>query len=291
MQLSATVSIPVVIAVGGILFNASQNERNKQVEQRRGQDEALQGYLGEMSDLLADEDFSAYLQTVATAAPSQPNQEVDLQRTVAQARTLTLLRRIGPEEEGGRQMQTEHEEKDRPGVRLEAQQLGSAERKGRVLEFLYKAKLIMDEKSIISLGEADLEDVSLPGADLSKASLEGAYLRHANFGPRGERTTRLSSANLGNANLTLAFMPAADLSSANLRDADLDGTNLRGATMTNAEFDNDTYLTGANLAGADLSGATGLTTDKISRTIESGATKLPDGVKPPERWNLPLLER
>jgi hypothetical protein len=44
--------VPVVIAAGGLWYNRQQHERGLQVENQRAQDEALQAYLDQMSDLL-----------------------------------------------------------------------------------------------------------------------------------------------------------------------------------------------------------------------------------------------
>jgi hypothetical protein len=44
--------VPVVLAVGGYLFNSSQNQADQKVAERRAQDEALQAYLDEIGKLL-----------------------------------------------------------------------------------------------------------------------------------------------------------------------------------------------------------------------------------------------
>jgi hypothetical protein len=44
--------IPVVIAGGGLWFNAQQREGEQRIANERAQDEALQAYLDQMSDLL-----------------------------------------------------------------------------------------------------------------------------------------------------------------------------------------------------------------------------------------------
>jgi len=262
MQLSATASIPIVIAVGGLLFNSAQNERNKEVEQRRAQDEALQSYLGEMSDLLADEGFREYLLEEQSARDSERNAEAELQRTVAQARTLTILRRLGAESDYTALGRSDEE---RPGVSTAAQLLGSAERKGRVLEFLYQAGLITNGKTVINLDGADLEDVKLPfEADLSDADLSDAILMNAS----------LNRADLTNANLSGARLNNSDLTAAYLTKAYLTGTDLDGAM----------------LPGADLSEANGLDPDRLPRAIGDERTQLP-GVTRPDEWYMSLSEQ
>jgi hypothetical protein len=44
--------VPAVIAAGGLWFNRQQQERGLAIESQRAQDEALQGYLDKMTDLL-----------------------------------------------------------------------------------------------------------------------------------------------------------------------------------------------------------------------------------------------
>jgi hypothetical protein len=44
--------VPAVIAGGGLWFNAQQRERDQQIASDRAQDEALQAYLDQMSDML-----------------------------------------------------------------------------------------------------------------------------------------------------------------------------------------------------------------------------------------------
>jgi Flp pilus assembly protein TadB len=44
--------VPVVLARGGLWFNAQQREREQQLANERAQDKALQAYLDQMSDML-----------------------------------------------------------------------------------------------------------------------------------------------------------------------------------------------------------------------------------------------
>src|SRR5829696_3016723 len=141
--------VPAVIAGGGLWFNRQQREREletarqqreREVEiaERRTQDEALQAYLDQMGQLLLDKD-----------RPLRQSKEDDEVRTLARARTLTLLRRL------------------------------DGERMASVLQFLVEAKLVqrVEERApIIRLGGADLS-----GAYLRVADLIGADLNHADL--------------------------------------------------------------------------------------------------------------
>jgi uncharacterized protein YjbI with pentapeptide repeats len=70
----------VVIAGGGLWFNAQQRAREQQIANERAQDEALQAYLDQMSQLLTDKD-----------RPLLRSQRGDNLSVLARARTLTAL--------------------------------------------------------------------------------------------------------------------------------------------------------------------------------------------------------
>jgi hypothetical protein len=173
--------VPAVLAIGGYLFNSSQNRATQAATERRAQDEALQAYLNHMSDMLMPKEDQPSL-----SGESPP----ESLRTLARARTLTVLRRL------------------------------DGERKGRVLQFLQESGLIeggrfyKEGHSVrINLSGADLSE-----ADLSEADLNGASLRRAH----------LSRAHLSRAFLNRADLSGADLSGASLTYADL--TDTKGVT-------------------------------------------------------------
>jgi uncharacterized protein YjbI with pentapeptide repeats len=124
------------------------------------------------------------------------NEEDSEVRTLARARTLTVLRRLEPRG------------------------------KGDVVQFLYEAGLIKGTHPVISLYQADLFEADLSVVRLSDANLRGAYLRRADL-----RYANLDSANLINANLFAAYLRGADLSDARLDNARLDNADLRNANL------------------------------------------------------------
>ena len=84
--------VPFALVVISFLFTAQQDQRQQQIEnqraeaerelaEQRAQDEALQAYLDQMSTLLLEKDLRK----------SEAGSEV---RTLARARTLTVLRRM-----------------------------------------------------------------------------------------------------------------------------------------------------------------------------------------------------
>src|SRR5215216_213970 len=175
--------VPLVLVGIGLLFEMQQAERQQAMEEQqqaledrraraeqklaeqRAQDEALQAYLDQMSSLLLEKDLRT----------SEQESEV---RTLARARTLTVLGRLDPS------------------------------RKTAVMQFLVDADLVqsIDERDpIISLNgvdlsganvsDANLRNADLNGAELSDANLSGVYLGDANLrGAKGVANEQLAAA-------------------------------------------------------------------------------------------------
>src|SRR5215217_2543709 len=163
--------IPLALATIGLWFSAQQDAHQQQIEKKRAmsdrqiedqraQDAALQAYLDQMSELMLERKLH----------DSEEGSEV---RTLAQARTRTILTRL------------------------------DGRRKGSVVQFLYEASLINKKHPVVSLTSAFLPDgapksvnVGLRGADLRGAALREADLREADLSE-----AKLSGANLSDVNL------------------------------------------------------------------------------------------
>jgi hypothetical protein len=160
--------VPLALVVIGLVFTMLQDARQQEIEdkraqqaqrienqraeaerelaEQRAQDEALQAYLDQMGSLLLERDLRT----------SKEDSEV---RTLARARTLTVLGRLDPS------------------------------RKTAVMQFLAEAKLLQNVEgrgAIITFSGADLSGANLTdaadnlsGADLSDADLSGANLQGA----------------------------------------------------------------------------------------------------------------
>jgi uncharacterized protein YjbI with pentapeptide repeats len=221
--------VPLALVVIGFLFTAQQDQRQQNIEDQRAQqaqkienqraeaerelavqsaqDEALQAYLDQMSSLILEKDLRE----------SKKHSEV---RTLARARTLTVLRRL------------------------------DSSRKGQVLSFLAEANLVQgqgknNDQRVIKLGQADLNDADLEAITLSGADLHGADLRGASLD-----LATLSWAYLWGAELNNADLSSTELDHADLSHADLTGANLRGTIALRS-----LSLREANLREADLSHA------------------------------------
>jgi uncharacterized protein YjbI with pentapeptide repeats len=234
--------VPAALAIGVYLLNRAQSERERKaedaqqeralaVESQRAQDEALQAYIDQMGNLLLHKDVPLRL--------SKEGAEV---RTLARARTLTVLGRL------------------------------DSERKGNVVQFLYGSGLIGRTEAILSLIGADLSGANLREANLRGANLRGANLRGAILFFAHLSGASLSEADLREATLIDAILDVTDLSRANLRGANLETANLEregnyeyiGSRVNLSESDlsgaylravglSESDLSGANLHGADLS--------------------------------------
>jgi uncharacterized protein YjbI with pentapeptide repeats len=223
--------VPLMLAAIGFWFTAQQDARQQQIENQRAeaerelavqraQDEALQAYLNEMSSLLLEKDLRA----------SEEESEV---RTLARARTLTVLRR-----------------------------LEDPNRKTAIMEFLVEAELVQRIEGrgpVISLGGAELRganlsDATLSGAVLSDANLAEVHLSNADLSGAHIDGANLSGATLRNADLSDADLSGATLSSASLYAVSLSGTTLRYADLSDADL-SEASLYQADLSNADFSGA------------------------------------
>jgi uncharacterized protein YjbI with pentapeptide repeats len=265
--------VPVALAGIGLWFTVQQDVRQHQIEDRRAkaeraiqeqnaQDAELQAYLDQMSSLL----LKGNLLT---------SQEGGAVRTLARARTLTVLATLDPS------------------------------RKTQVLQFLVEANLVQAGREgedpdgrdpIILLGEVthsitpgEKGGADLVGVDLSNADLFGAFLISVDLSNAYLVGAVLNHANLTNADLSNAVLDHADLSNAvldyaNLSKARLYRANLVGAVLYNKDAreqglnpsETRANLTGADLTRANLEGATVADEQLAQAKFLEGAT-MPDG--------------
>jgi hypothetical protein len=215
--------IPIVLAIGGYWFNHSENSRSQDIANRRAEtdaqiaeqrrhDDALQGYVDHIGELLLHKD-----------QPLRDSKEGDEVRTLARARTLTMLHGW-------------------------LSGLGDDERKRSVLQFLYESRLISKDRSVIDLRDTNLMGAFLTYINLSNADLSGAWLSNA----------KLYRANLSEANLIDADLSDADLAAADLSGAEITGEQLAkvesldGATMPNGQIYEDWLKTSEGKKHQDL---------------------------------------
>jgi uncharacterized protein YjbI with pentapeptide repeats len=314
-----TLLIPVtgglLIGWAGFKFNQKQREREEAVENKQAQDNAIQAYLDQMSDLLVDR----HLRSLPKGS--------DIHR-LAEARTLEVL------------LGLDSDRKRRPlklvyGLGLIKNRSNTAERNVALLD-VENLSLNNPDTGETDGALLDLENLSLDHADLTELSLRKACLRFADLRGADLQGSDLSGADLGYADLRGANLTNADLSDANLSEANLlpydedhpaklSLHNLKDHALPSVDylrslaklqkkqrfaeqnrvlglpsrltrslknrlistrqvtFTNltDTKLTGADLTGAILANAylgntRGLERKQVERAIGNGETKLPN---------------
>jgi uncharacterized protein YjbI with pentapeptide repeats len=202
--------VPAAIAAGGLWFNAQQQERAQRLANERAQDEALQGYLDGMSQLLTDKE-----------RPLHKAQPSDTFSTVARARTLTVL------------------------ARLDSERKGSVVRFLYEAGLIHKDRLIVDLQRSRDLRGTDLSATYLTNSSLCRADLRGVDLNRT-FLPGAN----LSYANLSGANLSETQMNSVNLKHANLDGAILSGAILYGADLRSARGVTQEQIAQARPVGA-----------------------------------------
>jgi uncharacterized protein YjbI with pentapeptide repeats len=264
--------VPLMLVAIGLVFALQQDARQNSLEEnraraereladQRAQDEALQAYLNQMSQLmlertLLEAEQGAHVHTLAQARTSTVILRLDAEHNESVTRFLSNSGLAARSEDSARLLrEITLSHATLSGAYLPKADLSSADLSSADLE---DAHLIGADLSYADLSYADLSRVHLIGANLSDANLRGADLSNID----------LSGADLSSANLEGAYLSYADLSDANLR-----GANLKGV---------GTDILGANLEGADLSGALKLSAEKIVDAVAhhhlEGAT-MPNGQK------------
>jgi uncharacterized protein YjbI with pentapeptide repeats len=195
----------IIITIVSHTYNKRQREREEAVQTLRAQDELLQKYLDQMSDLLVNrglrpepadaerkglqkyvdqvDDLLINLNLRSEPADAEPKSHI---RKLAQARTIAAL--LG--------LDSEHKE--------------------RPLKLVYELGLIGKGNPILKLRNAGLD-----GANLSELTLHQASLKSFDL-----RLSDLKGADLGRSNLNLADLRGSDLRRADLKGADLTEANL-----------------------------------------------------------------
>jgi uncharacterized protein YjbI with pentapeptide repeats len=230
-------------------------QRQRELENERAQEAALQTYLTDIGRLILDD-----------SSPLPEATAGDDVSKLARAKTLTVLLGL----DGGRkrillQFLKEEElinapnsivslsgadlsyaqlssvDKDHNRFFLEETDLAGANLFAAKMRFAY---LLRADLSRTELTEADLSEAFLVQTDLSQAFLTQTDLREAN----------LSGAVLSEAFLTQADLSRADLTNADLTKAALQGANLSGCPLDEATL-TDALLQRANLSSASLRGA------------------------------------
>jgi hypothetical protein len=163
LQLLSVLAIPVVLALATLWFTARQNERLQSIEEQRAQDEALQAYLDQMSELMLDKNL-------LDAEEGSPV------RSLARARTIAVLNGLDPKRKVTilRFLDESHAiDKEHPAVSL-----ADADFTEVRIDF---ADLFLHDANLdgANFTGAILKDVEFDGADMVSVNLQNAQLQNA----------------------------------------------------------------------------------------------------------------
>src|SRR5918995_2565258 len=260
--------VPVVIALGiwAITWQLDklENQRaeaERELAEQQAQDEALQAYFDQMSQLILDRKLLEVEQGDPVHEPGDPVY------TLAQALTSTAILRLD----------AEHNE----SVTNFLIHSGLAVRSKDSARLLRGSTLSHATLSGAHLNNADLGDADLSGADLSNALMVNANLIGADLSGADLSNALLDNADLvahlANADLSGANLIGADLSEANLIGADLSEANLIGADLSRSVLDN-ANLSNAVLDNANLGGADGITNEELDqKALSLEGADMPNG--------------
>jgi uncharacterized protein YjbI with pentapeptide repeats len=207
--------IPAIIAFVGLWYSQVQKNTEQKIADDNQKEEALQGYINEMSTLLLEKNLRK----------SNAEDEVSI---IGSVRTLTVLRRL---------------DKFRKRAVIEFLYESGLIQKGKCVIKLKKAQLHEANLSLMDLHDADLHGAFLFGSDLRRANLCGSDLSEADLDSANLENADLTNADLSDANLWFANLEESDLTDADLSNANLDYVFLKGAVFTNEQLEKAKLLT------------------------------------------------
>jgi uncharacterized protein YjbI with pentapeptide repeats len=217
--------IPFVLAILAYMFRRIESGREeehkkleRELEQDRQREAALQKYLDQMKDLLLEKHLLKSKPQDGVRAVARTLTVVTMRR-LDRRRNETLLRFL---DEAG------VTKKDKPVIHFEKADLSKIDLNQTVLPAL-------------DLSKADLREANLSRARLREANLTETILYWANLTETNLNEANLTEAKLRKANLTEATLYRANLTEANLIEADLRGALLAGADLRRADLTGARY--------------------------------------------------
>lgn len=211
------VGVGSAIALAGWIIARKQQDRERAAALEQAQDQALQAYLDQMSNLLVDHGLAK--------EEHEDPAESTIRRAIAQVSTIPVVQKVTAffgsngamnQQEGFVDGESDDHLRKVAQARTIAILLGlDGEHKRRPLKLVYELGLINKGDSVIHLNNAGLDHASL-----SELSLRRANLRRADF-----RASDLSGSDLSAADLSLADMRGTDLRRVNLRHSNLRSAN------------------------------------------------------------------
>lgn len=246
--------IPLVLALGGYLYNRSHDKAERATTLDNQREAALQAYYDRISELLLNKAMEsdpgavviANARTEAIMRSLDPLRATYLLKFLSEANLLE--KGIGRNSPGLtlREMNLSYfklQKINLSNAQMQQVNLVHTNLRNACLSFAMLQEATLDDADLSNarLSNANLTDAISWGASYRNADLRGAVLKNVNFGEADFSNANLSYANLKKACLFKTNLEGANLTGANLTGADLTGANLKG-----------TNLAGANLEGVDL---------------------------------------
>jgi hypothetical protein len=198
VQVMAVIGAGVFALIGGIVGIVNLIFAGRNLRQQR-----------ELGQQRAEEDaLQAYFEQMGSLLTDHNLISTDRNdiKQLALAQTLTVLARLG------------------------------GEQKGSVVRFLYGARLIDRDRTIVGLIDADLTGTILIRADLTDANFAGAFLQDSYFMATSLVRANLRSTHLADATLDWVDLSGADLSGADVSEEQLAScVSLHDATMPDGQ--------------------------------------------------------
>ena len=230
------VGVSSAIIIVGWIVTRKQRERDEAIALEKAQDEALQAYLDQMSNLVVDHKLGHKL---GNARSKDSNGEHKFKFEVW---TKEAKLSWGLAEEESEDHIPEVAQARTTAVLLSL----DARHKRRPLKLIHELGLIKTQDNVL-----DLKNAGLDHADLSELSLREAHLVGADL-----RVSDLSGADLSKSDLTEADLTEADLRGADLRRANLSNTILTRANLLPYDERDPERLSPHRLQKTDLSDET-----------------------------------
>ncbi len=249
--------IPVVLAIGGFLFNRSERTKQQQIASKNRQETIVEQFIDRLTLLMLENGLGQKAQeyepkiivnnTTFLVEPmildkqssSLSLGDQEIVRTIANGRTRFVLDRLEPDYQAA------------------------------VVQFLYESNLIRGDATILNLSQVELNKLPLYNRDLSMIDLSGAILNFSNLSGAILVAINLKRASLQKANISGALLEEATLNNADLEQANLQGATLQGANLIGAIL-KETNLQRAILTNANLSRST-LTSANLHNAILTNA--------------------
>lgn len=241
LQLIVVPALITLIASGFALYTNYQNNRilvqREEAVKNRNQQALLIKYLDDISGLVEKQLLNL-----------EDNSNSKTLRTIARARTLTVLRAL------------------------------DSDRKGELIQFLSAAQLIEADNPVIDLNEADLFEANLANVNLVGINLSGTNLGRANLMYATLDNVNFENAFLGGTKLNGATLRETSFKDAYLGEADLEAAFLPNANLERASLEK-TKFANSFTAGANFRKVSRLNPTQIKSSCSWQKAKIDDKLK------------